>query len=169
MILRLAFLAVAAEATFLVMPDRIGKLDIKLPLHSLASYSNAAAGIESAAADSAAAGPILGCTTSSFTVPSWFVSDFAFNVTDNSAMFSLVNRANNYTADLGCANVTVTSSTPADLYAHCQVLVDDGHGGVVGSLSDKSVLALVRVRNATTANILLRQAWDCSDRNLSRP
>ncbi|CAK7216110.1 hypothetical protein SCUCBS95973_002693 [Sporothrix curviconia] len=160
MLARLALLAAAAEATFLVSSERDGKLEYKLPLVLATSH------VETAAA--AAAAPTLGCTTSSFSVPSWFVSNLTFDMSDSSIMFSVVNRATNYTAILGCANATVTPSTPANRYSHCDILTTDGTL-TRNATADKSLLALVRVSNRTSANILLSQDWSCNDRNLTRP
>ncbi|CAK7207402.1 hypothetical protein SEUCBS139899_010212 [Sporothrix eucalyptigena] len=158
MLTRLALLAIAAEATFLVSPDHNGRLNFKIPTHVLASSTS----------EGAEAAPILGCTTSSFSTPSWFVHNLTFDTSDSSVMFSVVNRATNYTADLGCANATVTSSTPDNLYAHCDILTNDDVK-TTNATADKSLLALVRVSNGTSANVLLSQTWSCNDRNLSQP
>lgn len=155
----LAIAATIAESYLLVSTDQLqdaAGFSIQLPGHALASSKankNAAA---------SAAAPILGCTTSSFSVPSWFVHNFTFDRGDNSATFSLVNRATNYTADIGCANATANDSKP-NLYAHCDVLTDP-------TANDESLLALVRVTsNGTAANVLLRQTWTCNDRNTKQP
>lgn len=157
--LRLTVLAVAAtsvHAVFLVATDQLqdaAGFSIQLPGHALAS----AAQINK---DSlAAASPILGCTTSSFSIPSWFVHNLTYYRDDDTATFSLINRATNYTADIGCANATADESKPANLYSHCDALTDP-------ATSDDSLLALVRVtQKGTAANVLLRQTWTCSDRN----
>jgi hypothetical protein len=151
----LAALAAAAEATLFVSTDVLHLDDaagfsIQLPGHALTSASKTS--------KNAAAAPILGCTTSSFLVPSWFVHNFTFDRADDSATFRLINRATNYTADIGCANATADDSKP-NLYAHCDVLTDP-------ATNDDSLLALVRVtKKGTAANVLLRQTWTCNDRN----
>ncbi|CAK7208775.1 hypothetical protein SBRCBS47491_000209 [Sporothrix bragantina] len=163
MLFRLALLAVAAQATFLGLPDLGGKMDFRMPLlvHETSHAEKTAA---------AAAGPVLGCTTSSFSVPSWFVHNLTFDTSDSSLIFSVVNRATNYTAILGCAKATVTPSTPDNMYAHCDILTTDGTFTTnATAMADSSLLALVRVSNKNSANILLSQNWTCNDRNLTQP
>ncbi|KJR84733.1 uncharacterized protein SPSK_08952 [Sporothrix schenckii 1099-18] len=158
--LHLALLAATAEAVILMATDHLqdaAGFTIELPGHALASATTVAKINAQNGDTTAAAAPILGCTTSSFSTPSWFVRDLTFNRTDDSVTFDLLNRATNYTAFIGCANATADESKP-NVYAHCDVQTDPAP-------SDDSLLALVRVTaKGTAANVLLRQRWACSDR-----
>lgn len=90
-----------------------------------------------------AASQYTGCTSLSFTMPSWFVTDFAYNSTAGDATFSLRNRASNFTASLACSGTaacTVKSSNP---------------GG--------TVLAYLQVAGGT-ASVSVNQTWTCTDR-----
>lgn len=104
---------------------------------------------------------ILGCTTNSFEAPSWFIDSFHYASTANSSTsgsvsFHLLNRANNYTADLAC------QAGKSGEWASCSI--KNGWNKTV----DGSLQASVQL-NASTANFLLNQTWTCNDRNNSRP
>lgn len=137
---QLALLAASAQALALLPPTLSGGVRPSL--------------------DATQAGAVGGCTTNSFAIPSWFVQNFTFSKSDDTATFHLLNRANNYTASLACANSTA-SSTASNLWAHCSV--------TDSNKTDASLTALVRVANTSTANILLSQTWSCNDRNLTHP
>lgn len=92
-------------------------------------------------------GPITrestGCTSLSFTMPSWFVTDLAYSKATGDATFNLQNRASNFTASLACSGTaacTVKSSNP---------------GG--------TVLAYLQVADES-ASVTVNQTWTCTDR-----
>ncbi|KAL1902495.1 hypothetical protein Sste5346_001476 [Sporothrix stenoceras] len=93
---------------------------------------------------------IVGCTTSSFSIPSWYVQ----NLTSSSAgvaSFHVVNRANNDSADVTCPSGAG--------WKECQL----------GGTGNKPALVPRIQVNGTTAHIALNQTWMCNDRNLSQP
>ncbi len=108
-----------------------------------------------------AAKPILGCTTSSFSVPSWFINNFTLSKASNTAVFGLLNRATNQSASFGCANATA-SATDGEQWSSCSI-TDAGGKNI-------SLEAVVRVTNdSSSGSLLLSQIWTCDDRNVSKP
>ena len=86
--------------------------------------------------------PSTGCTSLSFTIPSWFVTDFSYSSQSGDASFALWNRASNFTATLACAGTaacTVKTSSGGAVQAYLQV-------------ADK------------VASISVNQTWVCNDR-----
>ncbi len=103
---------------------------------------------------------ILGCTTSSFEMPSWFIHDFQYSSTANSTSgttsFHLLNRVTNDTADLTC------QTGKAGGWNECAI--KNGWN----KTADGSLHASVQL-SATTANLALNQTWTCSDRKNIAP
>lgn len=102
--------------------------------------------------------PILGCTTYSFTIPSWFIKDLQYSgaatpSTSGNVSFNLLNRATNYTADMACEVGNSGWNT-------CSVQGQPG--------SNETLQASVQV-NGTWAQLLVNQTWTCNDRNESDP
>ncbi len=103
-------------------------------------------------------GPILGCTTDSFAIPSWFVQDLQYSSGPASSKsgnvsFHLLNRATNYTTELACQ---VESSS----WNACSV---------VGKPSSNGTLhASVQV-NGALAQVLVNETWTCNDRKGTHP
>lgn len=96
-----------------------------------------------------------GCTTKSFTTPSWFVENFqytnsnlsAFN-SSGKASFRILNRATNYTAGLTCA------LRGNDLSA-CSISGKQWSNG--------TLQAAIQI-NGSSAQVLVNQTWTCNDR-----
>ncbi|KAK4165465.1 hypothetical protein QBC43DRAFT_208397 [Cladorrhinum sp. PSN259] len=85
-----------------------------------------------------------GCTTNSFTIPSWFIQDLAYAPASGKLSFEILNRP---------ANITTTASCQAD--GTCKV-------------KDDSFQAQAKVDD-TFVHISVNQTWECNDRNLSSP
>ncbi|CAK7213090.1 hypothetical protein SBRCBS47491_001684 [Sporothrix bragantina] len=88
---------------------------------------------------------IAGCTTSSFSIPSWWVQNLT--TTSSSASFHVVNRATNDSAEVTCPAgsgwqaCSFGKTSPANLT-------------ISGSVQ----------LNGTTAHLALNQTWTCNDR-----
>ncbi|CAP65119.1 uncharacterized protein PODANS_5_7010 [Podospora anserina S mat+] len=79
-----------------------------------------------------------GCTSRSFTIPSWFVEDLT--ATEGGASFSLLNRATNQTAEYTCQGGNCSAEEEIeDLVASVQI-------------------------SGTRASVSVNQTWSCSDR-----
>ncbi|KAK3985429.1 hypothetical protein QBC44DRAFT_374158 [Cladorrhinum sp. PSN332] len=89
-----------------------------------------------------------GCTTNSFTIPSWFIQDLAYTPESRNISFGILNRP---------ANISTAAS--------CQA---DRKGWNSCTTKDESFLARVQV-HGTLAQISVNQTWECNDRNLSSP
>lgn len=91
------------------------------------------------------------CTSSSFTVPSWYIREFkTTSATD--ASFSLQNRA-----------------TGSSTVLSCKAAGSEGALACTSSSgSDPSLQVALQVKDAK-ANIQVQQAWSCNDRDPSRP
>ncbi|KAK0736669.1 hypothetical protein B0T21DRAFT_384125 [Apiosordaria backusii] len=82
-----------------------------------------------------------GCTSRSFSIPSWFINDLS--ASDGKTSFTLLNRATNQTAEYTCQGTNCSAGEELeDLIASVQV-------------------------SATTANVSVNQTWVCSDRSPS--
>ena len=92
--------------------------------------------------------PAGGCTTNSFTIPSWLVQDLKYQPGSAKASFSILNRPTNTSTD-----------------ATCQVNKDGWSSCVTG---DESFLAQIRVQD-TLATVSVNQTWSCNDRNEANP
>ncbi|KAK0732210.1 hypothetical protein B0H67DRAFT_478554 [Lasiosphaeris hirsuta] len=90
------------------------------------------------------------CTSSSFTIPSWFVNDFQ---TGPGASFSILNRATGSSFSVACQ----AAGSGSDLKCSTS-----------GSASDPSLQISLQVKDKL-ASIKVQQSWPCSDRNPSRP
>lgn len=99
---------------------------------------------------------IAGCTTSSFSIPSWYVTNLTSSSSTGVASFHVLNRANNVSIDVTCP----ASTGPAG-WRECQLAATTS--------SNKPALAPRIQVNGTTAHIALNQTWTCNDRNLSEP
>ncbi|KAK3356420.1 hypothetical protein B0T25DRAFT_452307 [Lasiosphaeria hispida] len=94
-----------------------------------------------------------GCTSKSFTVPSWYIEELQYfgAATNASASFHLLNRANNFTASLGCQvqgngwNACTTRGKP---------------------FANATVQASIQV-TGDLARVLVNQTWACNDRGVS--
>ncbi|CAK7204241.1 hypothetical protein SEUCBS139899_006996 [Sporothrix eucalyptigena] len=88
---------------------------------------------------------IAGCTTSSFSIPSWWVQNLTTSA--NSSSFHVVNRATNDSAEVTCPTgngwqtCAFSKTAPAGLTISGSVQV-----------------------NGTTAHLALNQTWTCNDR-----
>jgi len=96
-----------------------------------------------------------GCTTNSFTIPSWFVNDLQYaggngTLKGSSVSFKLLNRANNITTEMACQMGKTGWNA-------C---------GVTGNKkwSNETLEASVHVLNGTMAHVLVNQTWTCNDR-----
>lgn len=98
-----------------------------------------AAALVSAQGQPAAA---AGCTSNSFSIPSWFVQDVALagEGTAQTVSFNVLNRATNGTTNVACKA-----------------------GGACTSV-DKTLEAVVEV-DVSSVHILLSQTWGCNDRD----
>ncbi len=103
-----------------------------------------------------------GCTTNSFTTPSWLVQDFHYSETSRSswsygnASFRVLNRATNASAVLTCrsSNGTVKTGQASGGWRHC--------GTKNEKIADKFLTAYLQL-NGTTARFLVNETWTCSD------
>lgn len=92
------------------------------------------------------------CTSSSFTVPSWYIREFKTS-SATEASFSLQNRATGSSAALTCKTGASESGWSCTASS---------------SASDPSLHVALQVKCAK-ASIEVQQSWSCSDRNPSRP
>ncbi|KAK3366204.1 hypothetical protein B0T24DRAFT_711682 [Lasiosphaeria ovina] len=100
----------------------------------------------SAAVLVSAQAPSSGCTTASFQIPSWFVTDFKYSTSDKSLSYSLLNRATNITENLTCKAAASGWNTCSSQAKNDALLVS---AQVIGSL----------------AQISVNETWTCNDRN----
>ncbi|KAK3353989.1 hypothetical protein B0T25DRAFT_480581 [Lasiosphaeria hispida] len=91
------------------------------------------------------------CTSSSFTIPSWFVNDFQTRGANTS--FSVLNRATGSSFLLGCQAVGSSSDLKCS---------------TSGSASDPSLQISLQVKDKS-ASIKVQQSWSCNDRNPNHP
>jgi len=82
-----------------------------------------------------------GCTSNSFSIPSWFVQDVALagEGASQTVSFNVLNRATNETSNVACKASGACTAV------------------------DKGLEALVEV-SASSVHILLSQTWGCNDR-----
>ncbi|CAK7211578.1 hypothetical protein SCUCBS95973_001162 [Sporothrix curviconia] len=92
---------------------------------------------------------IAGCTTSSFSVPSWWVHNLT--TTASSASFHVVNRATNDSAKVTCSAAAAASSG----WQACSFSKT--------SPANLTISGSVHL-NSTTAHLSLNQTWTCNDR-----
>ncbi|KAH7625533.1 hypothetical protein B0T09DRAFT_325391 [Sordaria sp. MPI-SDFR-AT-0083] len=88
-----------------------------------------------------------GCTTNSFTFPSWFVHNFTTNPAKYQAHYTLVNRATNYTLSVGCQGQDGT-------YYTCLASGPRYAMTFGGAVEPKATIAIVHVS----------EFWYCDDR-----
>lgn len=92
------------------------------------------------------------CTSSSFTVPSWYIREFK-TTSATEAAFSLQNRATGLSAALSCksgASVGAWACTAS------------------GPISDFPLQVAVQVKDGK-ASVEVQQSWSCNDRDPARP
>lgn len=89
-----------------------------------------------------------GCTTNSFTIPSWFVHNFTANLAQHHAHYTLVNRATNYTLDISCQ-------------------AEDGTCLASGPQYGLTFAGAVELK-ATTAIVHVDEWWYCNDRTTTK-
>ncbi|KAK3321779.1 hypothetical protein B0H66DRAFT_494379 [Apodospora peruviana] len=92
-------------------------------------------------------GPILGCTTSSFQIPSWLIQDVDFS--NGKISFQVLNRATNFTGDATCE----IGSTG---WSACSVEVNIAD-------SNETIQMTAKVKGKS-AQVFINQTWTCSDR-----
>ncbi|KIH86520.1 hypothetical protein SPBR_08344 [Sporothrix brasiliensis 5110] len=103
--------------------------------------------------------PIIpGCTTSSFSIPSWYVQNLTVSQTAGTA-FHVVNRATNRTAAVTCP---AGGAAHPDGWTPCRVASLSPLFLDLGSVVQASA-------NSTTVRVGLNETWTCSDRNASQP
>lgn len=96
-----------------------------------------------------------GCTTNSFTFPSWFVHNFTANRALHQANYTLVNRATNYTLEIGC------NGQDGTIYATCLASYPvPGNGFSFGGHIELE---------STTAVVHVSEFWYCNDRQTAKP
>lgn len=92
--------------------------------------------------------PAAGCTSNSFTIPSWLVDNLQYTA-GGKVSFHITNRATNYTADLACSlggtgwNACTIQGKP---------------------WSNDTLQVSVQV-SETSAQLKVNQTWTCNDRN----
>lgn len=91
-----------------------------------------------------------GCTSKSFTIPSWFVQDLEI-AADEGVLFRVSNRATNYTANLACP-------TEEGGWNGCSI-----QGG---RFSNGTLEASVQV-GEDSLSVLVSETWVCNDRGIS--
>ena len=85
-----------------------------------------------------AQGSSAGCTSNSFAIPSWFVSDVSVEGASQTASFNLLNRATNGTTSVACKS------------------------GVCSSM-DKTLTVSIEAA-VSSLQISVNQSWKCNDR-----
>lgn len=90
-----------------------------------------------------------GCTTKSFTIPSWFIHNFTANRAQHYAHYTLENRATNYSLDISCTSKHGTCLASGPGYAM----------SYAGSVE----------LTTTTANVNVNEWWFCDDRETTKP
>jgi hypothetical protein len=107
--------------------------------------------VTSAVLASAQFGPpptVATCTSSSFTIPSWFVKDLRYASASGNASFHLINRATNYTADLAC-------QVGGNGWSACSIQ---------GSAwTNETLKASIQV-TGMSAQVIVNQTWTCNER-----
>ena len=96
--------------------------------------------------------PAGGCTSNSFTIPSWFIQDLEYTASSKTVSFNIKNRATNHTAESTCA-------LGSDAWNACEL-----QAGTPGS-SEGTLEASIQLSDTASAQILVNQTWSCSDRN----
>ncbi|KAB5525533.1 hypothetical protein GE09DRAFT_1178205 [Coniochaeta sp. 2T2.1] len=99
-----------------------------------------------AAAVSAQSSQSSGCTSKSFSIPSWLIDNF--QTAAGKSSFHITNRAINYTADLTCSGTTCTSANTT-------------------KWSNDTLQVSVQV-SGETAEFLVNQTWTCNDRSATK-
>ncbi|KAK4223380.1 hypothetical protein QBC38DRAFT_517170 [Podospora fimiseda] len=89
-----------------------------------------------------------GCTTNSFTIPSWFIQELEYTPETRHVSFQILNRP---------ANISTTASCQAS---------DKGWNNC--ETKDDDFFAQVLIEG-TIAQISVNHTWECTDRNLSTP
>ncbi|KAK4171118.1 hypothetical protein QBC36DRAFT_200002 [Triangularia setosa] len=94
-----------------------------------------------------------GCTTNSFNIPSWFITDFK-DLTDyeRKITFGVFNRATNYTAQATC-NIDRKG------YNLCSVQPVSGQ-----STTGKNAIEVKALVEGTVSQVSVNQTWTCNDR-----
>lgn len=91
-----------------------------------------------------------GCTTNSFNIPSWFITDFKDLVDDERKVaFGILNRATNYAAQATCG-------IDRKGYNLCSVSGQSAPGN--GTIEIKALV------EGTVAQVSVNQTWSCNDR-----
>ncbi|VBB79619.1 Putative protein of unknown function [Podospora comata] len=91
-----------------------------------------------------------GCTTNSFNIPSWFITNFKDLVDDERKVaFGILNRATNYTAQATCG-------MDRKGYNLCSVSGQSAPGN--GTIEIKALV------EGTVAQVSVNQTWSCNDR-----
>lgn len=86
----------------------------------------------------------ISCTSQSFAVPSWVIQDFTYDSTSLHGSLRVINRANNYTANLSCDK------------DDCRPLTK--------TAEDKPfVLRLDSQEGWTRPRVTVNQTWTCND------
>ena len=103
--------------------------------------------------------PVAGCTTTSFTTPSWLIDDFRYLATQNTTVvsFQAHNRATDATATLRCQSAAASLATG---WHSCSVSFQNS--------KDESLTAAVQV-DETTASFLFNETWSCGDIDTTKP
>lgn len=91
-----------------------------------------------------------GCSTRSFTLPSWLIQDYI--TTGSRTQFRVLNRATYVSANLICQTTTETAS--GETISCTTSTASDTDPGLVVSLQPV---------NSTTSQVFLNQTWTCND------